>query len=201
MTYRSVFLTGLMTVVSAGRCATTPAPTTAADAAQRRQLALLMPSRLEIVEPFTRLKSFDEDATFDGIELLLQAVNSLDNPGLMIVGDVRIELYEYVPASGDQKGRRLEHWNVELSTAEDQRTYWNQPTQMYEFRLQVNRDRIAPAERYVLAVTYNSPLGEHLSDECVIEFRAKTGPLGGLGQGGDGPVSSSVGAKNRTASG
>lgn len=149
-------------------CATTPQ--TANDRESRELLALLMPSRIEIVEPFTRVKSFDDDATPDGIELLLRAVNSLDNPGLMIAGGIRAELFEHVSGSADQKGRRLEHWDVELATAAHQRRYWNQLTQMYEFRLGVDPSVMPQADRYVLLVTYNSPLGEHLTDECVISY-------------------------------
>jgi hypothetical protein len=130
-----------------------------------------MPSRIEIVEPFTRVKSFDGDATPDGIELLLRAVNSLDNPGLMIAGTVRVELFEHVSGSADQKGRRLEHWDVELATAAHQRRYWNQLTQMYEFRLGVDPTVMPNADKYVLLATYNSPLGEHLADECVVSYR------------------------------
>lgn len=144
------------------------------DAAQRQMLALLMPSRVEIVEPFTRVKSFDDNATPDGIELLIQAVNALDNPGLMIAGRVRVELYEYVPASADQRGRRLEHWDIELTTAQEQRTYWNTLTQMYEFRLGIDPTEIPPADKYVLAVTYTSPLGDHLTDEFLISYKRAT---------------------------
>ncbi len=149
------------------------------DTAQRRMLAMLMPSRIEIVEPFTGVKSFDDDNTPDGIELLLQAVNSLDNPGLMIVGNVNVELYEHVPASADNRGALLEHWDIELSTAKHQRTYWNQLTQMYEFKLGVDPARIPNKGKYVLVVTYNSPLGDHLSDQCVLRYRAVATPLGG----------------------
>lgn len=148
------------------RCAgPQPAP---ADAPQREMLALLMPSRVEIIEPFTRVKSPNDSAAPDRIELLIQAVNALDNPGLMVIGHVRAELFEYVPASAERKGRRLEHWNVDLTTEKQQRAYWNAMTQMYEFRLGVDPGRIPPADKYVLAVTYTTPLGDHLSDECVI---------------------------------
>ncbi len=150
-------------------------PRTTDDTARREMLALLLPSRVKIVEPFTRVKSFDDDATPDGIELLLQAVNALDNPGLMITGTVRVALYEYVPASGDRKGRRLEQWDVELITVRQQRTYWNVMTQMYEFRLGIDPARIPPAKEYVLEVTYRSPLGEHLADECLISYESARG--------------------------
>jgi len=148
------------------------------DEASRRMLSLLMPSRVEIVEPFTRVRSFDDDNVPDGIEVLLQAVNSLDNPGLMIVGDVRIELYSHVPATAQPKGEQLQIWNIPLQTAEQQRTYWNQITQMYEFKLGLDTDKLPTQDKYVLAVTYNSPLGEHLQDETIITRREVTGPLG-----------------------
>ncbi|UCC32161.1 MAG: hypothetical protein JSU86_07740 [Phycisphaerales bacterium] len=163
---------GLMLLTGFNGCAAPPRALD--DAAQRKMLALLMPSRVEIVEPFTRVKSFDDNATPDGIELLIQAVNALDNPGLMIAGRVRVELYEYVPASADQKGRRLEHWDIELTTAHEQRTYWNALTQMYEFQLGIDPAKIPPADKYVLAVTYTSPLGDRLTDEFLISYKTAT---------------------------
>ena len=175
--YRRHTHPAFLAVVAAAGCATPPGITDAR--LQERMLTLQLPSRIEIVEPFTRIRSFDDNATPDGIELLLQAVNSLDNPGLMIFGDVRVELFEYVPASGDQKGRRIDHWGVELRTKEHQRTHWNQITQMYEFRLRVVPAVIPGSEKYVLAVTYNSPLGQHLTSECLLRYQTPTGPLGG----------------------
>ncbi len=135
-----------------------------------------MPSRIEIVEPFTSVKSFDADAAPDGIELLIQAVNALDNPGLMITGTIRVELNEFVPASGNERGKPLERWDIDLSTVKQQKAFWNQLTQMYQFRLGVDPERVAKAERYILSVTYSSPLGGHLTDECVLSARS-AGPV------------------------
>ena len=131
--------------------------------------SLLMPQRIRIVQPFTRVQS-DNDRP-DAIELLVQAVNALDNPGLMIIGRLRVELYEYMPASADQRGRQLEQWSVDLSSEEDQRAFWNSLTQMYEFRLAVDRNRIPVADKYVLAITYDSPAGDRLADQCLITHR------------------------------
>lgn len=147
---------------------------------QTAMLELLMPSRIEIVEPFTGVKSFDQDATPDGIELLLQAVNSLDNPGLMIAGHVRVELYEFVGGSADHKGRKLDQWDVDLVTADDQRRHWNQVTQMYEFRLAANPATIPPVERFVLAVSFRSPLGQQLSDESTLDYGPNSHPAAGF---------------------
>ncbi|MHC4696206.1 MAG: hypothetical protein ACYTFA_05645 [Planctomycetota bacterium] len=165
---RSIHIEASLLLALVG-CASTPSSTE--DAARERMLALLMPGKIEIVAPFTRVKSFDDDTTPDGIELLLQAVNSLDDPGI-IVGSVHVDLLEYVPASSDPKGQRLEYWDVDLSTKQQQRRYWNQATQMYEFRLEVDPSLIPAQERFVLQVRYTSPLDEHLTDECIIDIRA-----------------------------
>lgn len=139
--------------------------------AQRRMLDLLMPSRIQIVEPFTQVKAVDEEGRPNTVELLIQAVNSLDDPGLMIVGRIRVELYEFMPASADERGRLLEHWDVDLSTVKQQKLYWNQLTQMYEFQLGLDPEQIPRAPKYVLAVVYCSPLGGHLSDEYVLSLQ------------------------------
>jgi hypothetical protein len=150
-----------------GGCAANPAAE--ADAANRSALQLLVPSGIEIIEPFTRIANFDDDPQPDGIEIMLQAVNPLDSPCLMIVGTVRVEMYEFVPASADRMGRRIELWTIGLTDREDQGRYWNRMTQMYEFKLGVDPTKVPLAEKYVLQVTYNSPLGGHCSDEFVLE--------------------------------
>jgi hypothetical protein len=135
-------------------------------------LALLLPSEIEIVAPFTKLKSFSESDQPDGIEILLQARNALDNPGLMIAGTVRIELYSYLQASAERKGRQLQKWTIPLQTEKQQKAHWNRLTQMYEFRVGVDVARIPRADRYVLLVTYRSPFGTFLTDELVLSPRA-----------------------------
>lgn len=167
----------ILSAWSVSGCATTPDYTD--PKARQKALELLMPERIEIVKPFTRVKSFDDDASPDGIELLLQAVNPLGNVGLMIVGVIRVELYEHVQASGIPTGKRLDSWTIDLASEESQRRYWNHVTQMYQLRLKINPAVVSVARRYVLVVTYTSPLGEHLTDDCVIERRAVSGPLGG----------------------
>lgn len=167
----------ILTAWSASGCATTPDYTD--PKVRQKALELLMPARIEIVKPFTRVKSFDDNASPDGIELLLQAVNPLGNVGLMIVGVIRVELYEHVQASGIPTGKRLDSWTIDLASEESQRRHWNHVTQMYQLRLKINPEVVSLARRYVLVVTYTSPLGDHLTDDCVIERRAISGPLGG----------------------
>ena len=141
---------------------------------QKEALALVMPQRIEIVEPFTGVASFDGDDVPDGIELVLQAISSLGNPGMMIAGHLRIELFEYVKASADNQGRRVDHWEIPLSSVEDQQTHWNNLTQMYEFRLAIATKPPSEGTKYVVAATYLSPMGQRLSDESIITFSEKS---------------------------
>jgi len=150
-------------------CACTSQPKTTGPG-QEAMISLLMPNRIDIVEPFTRVRDFDSDGSLDGIELLMQAVNLLGNPGLQIVGNVRIELYEFVEASAEPKGARIDHWAADLSSVELQQKHWNQLTQMYEFRLEVDPAVLPRNRKFVLAVTYDTPQGVHLTDECFLEY-------------------------------
>ncbi|MFH0980607.1 MAG: hypothetical protein V2A79_03595 [Planctomycetota bacterium] len=137
-------------------------------AATHQQLSLLMPAAVKIVAPFTRFRSFDDDERPDGIELLVQPVNTFGDP-VNIAGDVIVELYEFRQASGDRKGEKVQQWDIALASERAQRMYWNRTTSMYEFRLQLARTTLPAEPKYVLQVTYNTPLKEHMLDECVLE--------------------------------
>lgn len=166
---RSIGAALLASVMIAGLAACASTPKQIEGDAEAQMLSLLLPSRIEIVEPFTGIRNHAKNTGPGGIELLLQAINTLDDPGLMIVGRVRAELFEYVPASADNRGRRIDHWNIDLSTEEQQRQYWDRITQMYRFQLAVDPAAIPPADRYLMTVTYIAPLGNYLTDECIIE--------------------------------
>ncbi len=144
-------------------------PTGSLDDPQTREaLKLLMPQEIQIA-PFTRVESFDQDARPDGIALLLRPINVLGAPA-NIVGMVRVELFEFVQASAIATGPRLAVWEVSLNTEEDWRKYWSSTTQMYEFRLEVESDVLPSSRKYVLVATYNTPLGEHLTDQYILEL-------------------------------
>jgi len=137
------------------------------DPATAQMVSLLMPERI-IVEPFTGLKSFDDDDRPDGLELVLRPVDSFDDP-VKIAGNVRVELYTFRPASGEPKGQRIQQWDISLTSERAQRTYWNHFTQMYEVPLELDVNATEIAEKYVVEVTYNTPLGEHMISEFVFE--------------------------------
>ena len=145
------------------------------DADLQQMVRLLMPQRVEIVEAFTRFASFDDDALPDGIELLILPVDSFGE-AVKIAGTVRVELYAFEQASGEQKGMRVcAPWEIELLTEQDQERYWNTVTGMYEAELELPAGAVPRGEKYVLLVTYNTPLAEHMTDECVLEIPANLG--------------------------
>jgi hypothetical protein len=135
--------------------------------ATRQMLTLLMPEKI-IVEPFTGLKSFDDDDEPDGIEVVLRPVDSFGDP-VKVAGVIRVELYEFRPASGIDKGSRIEMWNVNLDSQRDQAKLWNRFTQMYEIPLEIDLTNAPASEKFVLEVTYNTPLGEHMLTEYFFE--------------------------------
>jgi hypothetical protein len=129
---------------------------------------LLMPHEIRIVEAFTGFRSFDQDQRPDGVELLLQPMDSYGDP-VKIAGTVRVELYTYLKASGDRKGERVcDPWELALLTEQDQKRYWNNVTGMYEIELKFPKDLRPSGETYVLMVTYNTPLSGHMTDEYVL---------------------------------
>jgi hypothetical protein len=152
-------------------------PSAAPDGELGESIALLMPKQIDIM-PFTRIESFDADRRPDGIALLLRPVNSLGAP-VNIVGDLRAELYEFRPASGEPQGARLAHWDMSLRTDVDQARHWNATTQMYEFRLESDPDRLPRHRKYVLEVTYSTPLGSYLRDSYILEAPMERKPFGG----------------------
>lgn len=151
-----------------------------ADPATRQMLSLLMPSQI-IVEPFTGLKSFDDDDVPDGIEVVMRPVDTFGDP-VKIAGHLVIEVYQCRPASGERQGRKIEQWDLELASTRDQHKYWNRVTQMYEMPLTLGPEALAlgAKDRFVIGITYTTPLGEHMIAEYVIEppLRTETGLTG-----------------------
>jgi hypothetical protein len=139
------------------------------ESATREQLSLLMPATVKIVAPFTRFRSPDKDGRPVGIDVLVQPVNAFGDP-VNIAGTLIVELYGFQPASGDPKGAKLEQWDIALTSERAQQTYWNRTTSMYEFRLQFDPAKVTSDRKFVLQVLYNTPLKEHMVDECVLEL-------------------------------
>jgi hypothetical protein len=96
-----------------------------------------------------------------------------------VAGTFNCELYSFKRASGDPKGERVELWQIDVLDHKDQKRYWDHTAQMYEFRLQIKHlatESGRPAfrgDKAVLLLTYNTPWGEHLEDEYIIDLQAQ----------------------------
>ena len=150
------------------------------DVSPEDMYALLLPASVRI-EPFTRPRSFDDDDIPDGIEVMVRPLDQFGDP-VKAIGTYQVELYKFQPASGQNKGPRLQFWEVQVATAQQVRQFWDRTSQMFQFKLGVDRlDSFAPNQKYVLTVRYNSPQGEHLEHEYPFEFRPQRPQLAGKG--------------------
>ena len=115
------------------------------------------------IQPFTKPASFDDDNIPDGISAWVQAHDAFGDP-VKIVGDLVFELYTLRNASSERKGERLITWNHTIRTRNDQITFWDRPSQTYQFELAWNTPP-ASGDAFVLAVTLTTPDDLHFADE------------------------------------
>ncbi len=147
------------------------------DAAERRALLEgIAADKIEIVAPFTKPASFDDDPLPDGISVVLSAVDK-QGERIKITGQIVFELYTYRPASADPKGEQLQTWQLALAGDRDQRTYWNHTTRMYDFPLEVKLAGAPGGSKFVLLARYNNPWNEHLQDQAIIDLAGMVSEL------------------------
>ena len=139
-------------------------------------LSLMLPYELTI-QPFTKIKSFNDDEIPDGLLAVIRPLDRFGDP-VKAVGGFQFELWTYQPASGERKGERLAFWERTIATAEDVRLYWNR-AQMYEFQLAwvQGMEDLRPGRKYVLTATYRTPWDEAIQDEYLIDFHLPSGVL------------------------
>jgi hypothetical protein len=141
------------------------------------QLQLMLPCKIEI-QPFTSIRSFDEDDIPDGILLVLRPVDSLGDP-VKAAGQFYFELWTFVEASGEPKGERLAFWERCINTEQDMRLYWTH-AQMFEFQLAwvgQGAGKIEPGKKFVLRAVWRTPWDTTLTDEYILNFNLPFGAL------------------------
>lgn len=134
---------------------------------QAELISYYLPTQVEIL-PFTKPASFDARGLPDGISAVVRPVDTLGQ-AVKAYGTMRFELYDYVPASGLDKGKQLMVWNQVLDTPAEQRKYWDNVTQSYQFQL-LWRQPLQPNKKYVLEVFYENPAGVRLTSDYVFDF-------------------------------
>lgn len=147
------------------------------EAEKLEQLRLMLPERIKI-QPFTSIRSFDDDQIPDGILLVLRPEDRFGDP-VKAAGHFYFELWTFVNASGERKGERLAFWERTIANERDVRTYWTH-SQMFEFQLAwvgQGLGQIEPGRKFVLTATWRTPWDTTVQDEYVLEFHLPYGVL------------------------
>jgi len=144
-------------------------------------IAFYSPQTIKIL-PFTKAKSFDDDAFPDGIEVSMRALDGAGDP-VKSYGTFLFELYAYKPASTDHKGELIQSWRQPVLSLSDQKLYWERVTTSYQFQLSWEGVPLSPQKKYILAASFQASGGPRLFDEYEWDFRVdRQEILDGLGQ-------------------
>lgn len=128
------------------------------------------PTAIKVL-PFTKPRSFDDDATPDGIGVSLRPLDSAGDP-VKAYGTFIFELYAYKQALGNHRGELLQTWTQPVLGPKDQKKFWERVTSTYEFQLSWEGKPISPDRRYILLASFQAPGSDRLFDEYQFEFRA-----------------------------
>ena len=129
----------------------------------------LWPRREGVVKleyhPFTCMGYTDETGKYAGIEV---RVKCLDANGQVdrVRGDFRFELYEFVPADEQRKGKRLGQWEVSLGDEGAENRHWERHSQSYFFQLQYPA-AVEPETKFVLTTMFTDAAGRRVFLEDV----------------------------------
>lgn len=139
-------------------------------------LGLMLPQKIKI-QPFTKIKSFNEDEIPDGILAVVRPLDRFGDP-VKATGLFYFELWTYVEASGMPRGTRLAYWERNITSPEEVRLYWTR-AEMYEFQLAwtAGVEGLQPGQKFVLTATYRAPWDETFRDEYIIDFQLPPGVL------------------------
>lgn len=122
------------------------------------------------VLPFTKPRSFDDDAIPDGIGVSLRPLDQAGDP-VKAYGTFLFELYAYQNAIGGHRGELLQTWNQPIVSVDGQKQFWERVTSTYEFQLSWEGKPIPPQAKYILVASLQAPGSDRLFDEYEFEFR------------------------------
>ena len=127
------------------------------------------PTAIKIL-PFTKPRSFDDDAIPDGVAVSLRPLDSAGDP-VKAYGTFIFELYAFKPAVSSHRGELLQNWTQPVVTLADQKRFWERVTSTYEFQLSWEGKPIPPDSRYILAASFQARGSQRLFDEYQFDFR------------------------------
>ena len=122
------------------------------------------PAKIQIL-PLTEFV-IDQPAQEPGLRIYVSLLDSFKDQ-MKSPGVFRFELYNYVPRSAEQKGRRIMIWpDIDLTDAAENNKYWKDFLRAYKFSLNFEP---APNQTYILQATCLSPNGKRLLNEFEIK--------------------------------
>lgn len=134
---------------------------------------LVLPKKLQIQRYLTRPVRLEGAGEPDGIEVILQALDSFGDP-VKCVGTFHFELRQQRLASSDRLGRRVGFWKLTIDTTEKMVQYWDRLARFYRFPLRM-REGVVPPGQYILTATLLTPTGEKLYDEYAFTHGSEAG--------------------------
>ena len=168
-------MVAVVAAVVAGGCRSTPNVVTpylegprAAQGKVPRPIDLLLPQKIRI-HPFTTLRTL-EDRDVLGVEARIEAIDAFGDP-TKAFGDVRFELHAYRVNGPDNKGKRLNVWQISIGDPVSNMAHWDHVTRSYLFKLELTRQTEPAADRYVLVAVFASPYTQRLFAEHVMVAR------------------------------
>ncbi|MDB5295275.1 MAG: hypothetical protein JWO31_1258 [Phycisphaerales bacterium] len=131
------------------------------------------PTTLRIHPTFTRVKDWSGDKKADGVEAVVELLDSFGEP-TRGNGTVVFELYYYRKYDPNVLGNRTAGpWRGPLLTREDQDGHWSPALRAYTFQLA--GDKIGEGQEYVLTASFETaggadrPGGGRLYDKLILE--------------------------------
>jgi hypothetical protein len=128
------------------------------------------PASIKIL-PFTKPRSFDNDAIPDGVGVSLRTLDSAGDP-VKAYGTFIFELYGYKQGIGNHRGELVQTWTQPVNSLKDQKKFWERVTSTYEFQLSWEGKPISPDHRFIIVASFQAPGSDRLFDEFEFEFRA-----------------------------
>jgi hypothetical protein len=164
---RNIIITGLsiITLAAAGCDSVRPAQEPGETV---KQAICYEPARLKIT-PLTELVGITHQDALK-LKVYIDVLDGFDSR-MKTPAVFRFEAYEYIPRSGEEKGKRAIIWpDIDLEEPGINNQYWLDFMRCYQFILDVGEE-IRKNHSYVLQVTCITPLGERLTDDYIIEYK------------------------------
>jgi hypothetical protein len=133
-----------------------------------RQTCGYEPARVKIT-PLTEFVQADSEETSQlriYVDLLDRFDSRIKAPAVF-----RFELYEYIPRSGKEKGKRIIIWpDIDLTEPGPNNEYWRDFLRCYQFTLDVGEE-LEEDGSYVLQVTCVTSVSERLNADYIVEYK------------------------------